>query len=247
MIGKYGTLFPPLVERIFSEESSKKDPVKSAKTRLHQIYGAYFQGNKKASKLLDAQEIEIEKILKLHASTRERLPYISEFYGFIEAHTCAVKSVLDLGCGFNPFAISMMRDGFYKNLHAYYAYDIDLFTKEILNRFFAQIGLPNGANCMDLAVQTPPENVDLALALKLLPVIEAQFPKRGFELYNALNAQFLVISYPLKSLGGREKGMGKNYSAAFERALDEGLLNNFSLVASEKIGNELVYILRGGG
>jgi 16S rRNA (guanine(1405)-N(7))-methyltransferase len=240
-------IYAPLVARIVAEESGKKDPLKAAKTRLHQMFGAYVQGNahKKAAQLLKNEK----EILNLHASTKERLPFAKEFYEFIAAQICAceIKTILDLGCGFNPFAIPIMPRVLTQNLEAYHAYDIDLRTKEILNNFFALHGLPPLAKCADLAAETPRETADIAFMFKLLPVLEAQRASRGFELANSLNANFLVISYPLKSLGGREKGMEKNYSAAFENAIANGLLNNFLTIASKRIGNELVYVNKYAG
>jgi 16S rRNA (guanine(1405)-N(7))-methyltransferase len=251
MSGKYNMLYAPLVERIFAEESGKKDPVKAAKTRLHQLYGAYKQGHthKKAHEALktlgspafDQNDYlpKITKILALHASTKERQPHLAEFYDFIFSHTNPPQSVLDLGCGFNPFALHSMPT---ESLKIYRAYDIDLRLKDLLNQFFALSDLPPAAECADLTTETPPHPADIAFMLKLLPVLEAQKAGRGFELANALNARFLVITYPLKSLGGREKGMEKTYSHAFESAAH--LLPNFRQVACEKIGNELVYILK---
>ncbi|MCL2197931.1 MAG: hypothetical protein FWB80_03310 [Defluviitaleaceae bacterium] len=256
-MAKYDMLYPPLVERVFAENANKRDPIKAAKTQMHQMYGAYLQGktHKKASELLDllganafGQKNKCDTtsgasasshIMELHASTKERLPFVKQFYGFIAKHTASVEMVLDLGCGFNPFALLHMM--FLPK--AYHAYDIDLRTKDLLNQFFKISGLPQTAKCADLAVETPTESVDLALMLKLVPVLEAQKLGRGYELANALNTRFLVISYPLKSLGRREKGMGKNYAASFRYACESGSLNNFSILESEKIGNELVYIL----
>ncbi|MCL2387857.1 MAG: hypothetical protein FWC89_09970 [Defluviitaleaceae bacterium] len=283
---KYDMLYPPLVERIITEERNKKDPIKAAKTRMHQLYGAYVQGNshKKAAALLEGEEAKTineatadtfsaktvpyspyedsanlqgcceadmalfyrkkyETILNLHASTKERLPYLAELYQFIANHTGEAKTIADLGCGFNPFAIPLMPKELTRNLEAYHAYDIDLRTKELLNRFFALRNLPPTAECADLATETPSPAVDIAFLFKLLPVLEAQSAGRGFTLANSINARFLVITYPLKSLGGREKGMAKNYSAAFETAISNGLLNNFKPITSERIGSELVYIL----
>jgi 16S rRNA (guanine(1405)-N(7))-methyltransferase len=251
MSGKYSTLYAPLVERIFAEESGKKDPKKAAKTRLHQLYGAYKQGNthKKAHEALKTLGSpafvkndylpEIAKVLALHASTKERQPHLAEFYNFIFSHTNPPESVLDLGCGFNPFALHFMPT---ESLKIYHAYDIDLRLKNLLNQFFALHNLPPAAECADLTTEIPPHPADIAFMLKLLPVLEAQKTGRGFELANALNARFLVITYPLKSLGGREKGMEKTYSHAFENAAH--LLPNFRQVANAKIGNELVYILK---
>ncbi|MCL2286432.1 MAG: hypothetical protein FWC32_08730 [Firmicutes bacterium] len=247
---KYNMLYPPLVQRIYAEESRKgsKNREKAVKTRLHQMFGAYVQGNahKKAAALL--QELEAGKgineicaaIMALHASTKERLPYMEDFCRFVTTHTGPVETIIDLGCGFNPFSVTYWG---MENLKAYYAYDIDTRTKDLLNRFFAYLCLPPAADCADLAVETPAVKSDLSLMCKLVPVLEAQAPGRGFELARLQNASFLVITYPLKSLGGREKGMGKNYAAQFEKAYAEGALGGFSLAESREVGNELVYVL----
>ncbi|MCL2217969.1 MAG: hypothetical protein FWB91_13260 [Defluviitaleaceae bacterium] len=256
MTAKYSMLYPPLVERILAEEASAKDPLKAAKTRLHQLYGAYVQGNthKKAAALLKATndlseitEETIKAILRLHDSTKERLADLGDFYEFIAAHVCQkasgrVETIMDLGCGFNPFSVPLMPGPLRKSLQSYHAYDIDMRTKDILNRFFSALGLPPGADCADLALATPPEKADVAFLLKLLPVLEAQSPGRGFQLAREINTCFLVITYPLKSLSGREKGMGRNYSAAFERAAADGTMGQ--IIAQKRFGNELVYILR---
>ena len=244
---KYYMLYPPLVERILAEESKKKDPEKAAKTRLHQLFGAYVQGNahKKAAAILKTGPAP-EKILALHASTKERLPTLTEFYSFIAAHTGSPESITDLGCGFNPFSIPLMPVEFVKNLKKYNAYDIDMRTRDLLNGFFLTLGLPSSACCTDLAAETPQVEADITFMFKLLPVLDAQIPGRGYELAGELNTRFLVITYPLKSLGGREKGMERNYSEAFESAEAAGKFGIYKKTAHIRIGNELVYILTSG-
>jgi len=111
------------------------------------------------------------------------------------------------------------------------------------HNFFTQQNLPPAAVCADLIIETPAEKVDLVLMCKLLPVLESQQQGRGFELARQLNAKILVITYPLKSLGGREKGMGKNYAAQFEKAQAEGALGPHKIIDSMEIGNELVYVV----
>ena len=57
--------------------------------------------------------------------------------------------------------------------------------------------------------------VDLALLLKTLPVL-AQVDKTAVpRLLDSLQAHYLLISFPAKSLGGRNKGMVENYEAQF--------------------------------
>ena len=256
---KYSAVYPPLVERLQAEAATKQkkspDIVKAVKTRLHQLYGAYTQDNahKKTASIISALEAESESIiqestvntlLSLHASTKERLPHYASFYDFIYSNTGPVKSILDIGCGYNPFSIPLIPA---TGLETYYAYDIDVKVAGLLNRYFACLNLPQEAKCADLATSTPKEHADLALMCKLIPVLEAQIPGSGFKLARELNARYLLITYPLKSLGGREKGMTKHYTTAFETALAEGELGKFSLIAQQQIGHEMLHILENRG
>ena len=253
---KYGNLHPGLVERICHEEREQKKTDKAAKTRLHQLYGAYIRpnSNKKAKALIKQLtgfasssmprsptfHNHIVDLLGLHSSTSERLPYYSDFYNFILSHTGTVQRVLDLGCGFNPFSLP-----FYPHkLTEYHAVDIDLHTKDLINAFFEIMHLPKYATCEDLVSITPKTDVDLALMLKLFPVLEAKNPGRAYSLANELNTTWLAITFPTKSLGGKKKGMATNYKANFEEAMNKNALSNFKLTAECRIGNELIFILK---
>ena len=250
MTKKYSAVHPPLIERLMEENKAAPDKIKAVKTKLHQLYGAYTQDNahKKANAIITTLESELTDIqsaalqlLALHASTKERLPSYTAFYDFILQHTGQVESIMDIGCGYNPFSIPLIPN---KTLQIYHAYDIDTRTADLINRYFKCLNLPPNAQCTDLAVHTPPQQADLALILKLLPVLEAQAPGSGYKLARSLNTRYLLISYPLKSLGGREKGMTKNYSTAFEKALSDGVLGNVELLNQQQIGNELIYLLK---
>ena len=270
---KYDGLFPPLVERVIHEERFAKNPDKAAKTRLHQIYGAYLQpnSNKKASALVKqlicpiraelaspashepettgnitaqvnitpANEILIQ-LLKLHSSTSERLPYYGDFYDFIFSHTGVAEKILDLGCGFNPFSLPF----FPQKPTEYHTVDISLHTKDLLNTFFEMVQLPKYATCEDLTTFTPTVNVNLALVLKLFPVLEINNPGRAYNLTNELNTTWLVVTFPTKSLGGRKKGMTANYRTSFFVEMNKNALSNFDVAAETVIGNELVFILK---
>jgi len=273
MTKKYAAVHPPLITRLQAEaeKSHKKSPdaIKAVKTKLHMLYGAYTQNNahKKAAAIISALEesIQVKKanalegvacslatellesygcvaktLLSLHASTSERLPHYTEFYDFMLKHTGPVGSVLDVGCGYNPFSIPLIPGDIPQ---AYYAYDIDTKVAELLNRFFKQFGLPQQAKCADLASFIPQEQADIGLLCKLLPVLEAQITGSGFALASGLNVCHLLITYPLKSLGGREKGMAKHYTESFEAALAEGKLGKFSPVAKDIIGDEMLFLL----
>lgn len=261
--------YGPLLERVAAEENAKykteRERVKAVKRRLHALHGAYLNesAHKKVAALLEGLCAECENssgegdadtatgddgsarlihtaetILRLHASTRERLPYISDLYDYIFRQAGEVRTILDIGCGYNPFSIPWMP----RKPEAYHACDIDLRAAGLINRFLTATGLPQTAFLLDAVAETPAQTADVALLFKLLPVLEAQRKGRGFALLTQINVRCAAVTYPLKSLSGREKGMGAHYAKIFEDALD-GALSPYTLAGKETIGNELVYIL----
>jgi len=247
MTKKYAGVYPPLIQRIQAEEEHKgsKHAPKAVKTKLHQLYGAYTQDNahKKALALLSDMENGIDvthQLLSLHASTKERLGHYHEFYDFILNHTGPIESIMDIGCGYNPFSVNLIQAA----IKAYHAYDIDVRVADMLNRYFTILGLQPLAKCADLAVDFPEAQTDLALMCKLIPVLEAQAQGSGFRLARNLRVRYLLITYPLKSLGGREKGMAKHYATTFEKALTNGELGHLAPIAQKQIGRELLYLLK---
>lgn len=236
---KYSGLYEPLLRRICEEEYLKynkhKEAVKAIKDTLHGMFGAYISADifKKANKLLDARETE--KILQLHASTKERYKYLADFYKFIFGITGQAESILDIGCGFNPFTLGY----FPKPPARYYALDIDHRIADINNRYFSQLGLPSLASCLDATTETSKECADVAFLFKLLPLIERQSKGRAITLLKSIKAKHIVVTYPTKSLTGKKKGMTTFYAAAFEEIIN----NSFKILAKEIIGDELIYII----
>jgi 16S rRNA (guanine(1405)-N(7))-methyltransferase len=82
---------------------------------------------------------------------------------------------------------------------------------EFVGRFLGLAGVAGRAWVCDLATQPPSEQADLALALKLLPVLEQIERGAGLRLLQALDAPFVLVSFPAQSLGGRGKGMPDHY------------------------------------
>ena len=65
-------------------------------------------------------------------------------------------------------------------------------------------------------------------------------PKASKRLLESIQANHFLISYPSKSLGGREKGMKQTYAQHFAR-LVEG--ENFSSIQHFEFPNETVYLI----
>ena len=82
-----------------------------------------------------------------HASTRERLSILDEFYPTLFGDLPPVNSVLDLACGLNPLALPWM--GLAPDA-VYHACDIYADQVELINRWFAIAGQSGEAFLCDL-------------------------------------------------------------------------------------------------
>lgn len=249
---KYRALCEDTVRRVASHEMTKHGTVKAAikatKGRLHQVYGA-FEGEidyDAAFKRLEAayrtgSEAEIKRtcreILDVHSSTRERLPILDRFHTAIFEVTGQPSSLLDLGCGLHPLALPWM------DLPAqtrYIALDIDGDRVRFLNRCLAVAGLEPLARCQDVLAQPPDDAADVALLLKLGPTLERQEKGATSRLITRLGTRFAVVSFAVKSLGGRDKGMTDHYQRQFL-----GMVEDQKWPVEELIlETELVYVVK---
>lgn len=229
---KYSTVCTPLIQRIATTELAKypkrKDAIKSTKNKLHQVAGAYLNAQMpyaawlaqlRAAPDAAARRTVAQTIMASHASTRERLPILAEFYAEIFDIIGPVRSVLDVACGLNPLAAPQMP---LPPAATYTA--IDVFTDMMA---FLGEALPiGGVNAVCLAddiVQTLPAGpFDVAFVLKTLPCLEQTDKSIGPTLFRRLQARWIVVSFPNQSLGGRTKGMAAHYDAHFT-AMMEGL------------------------
>jgi 16S rRNA (guanine(1405)-N(7))-methyltransferase len=231
--------------RELAAHRSFKDAVKATRNKLHQTAGAFLgdrpRYNQWLAELSEAQSAKrqapsaeqragagaehsrlrphasalaraCERVMLHHASTRERLPILEAFYRTLFASLPPVTSVLDLACGLNPLAMPWMP---LAAGAAYYACDLYGDQVDFLNQFFALAGVPGEAFVCDLVAGAPQQRADVALALKLLPVLEQRAKGTALALLRAVNAPHIVVSFPTQSLGGRGKGMAANYAAWF--------------------------------
>jgi 16S rRNA (guanine(1405)-N(7))-methyltransferase len=125
--------------------------------------------------------------------------------------------VLDLACGLNPLALPWMR---LAPGATYYACDIYSDMIDFVGAMLALAGVERRAFVHDLAAGAPPVRADLALALKLLPTIEQIERGAGLRLLQSIDAPHIVVSFPARSLGGRNKGMAANYERDFRALVD---------------------------
>jgi len=246
---KYAAVSDATITRVCLETipkyKKKTEIIKAVKNELHIIHGAFFPEGCHASALSIINNSEqcgkelSRELMALHPSTKERLNVIERFCEFLHPYTENAQSIIDIGCGFNPCAFPFIHTK--ANVH-YIAIDVDSLTLNVIRAYGEREGANVNAVLADVAVEVPTISVDVAFAFKLLPVLEHQKKGLGFELLWALKSRFIVVTYPIKSLSGKEKGMAKYYSEKFEVNLPEGI----DILEKEVIGNELVYVVGKG-
>ncbi|MEX1021393.1 MAG: hypothetical protein WDZ49_17160 [Litorilinea sp.] len=226
---KYAGLDPTLVEGVLARELAKgrhgKAALKAAKTKLHQITSVYqtdeldqvaWLAEYGAQPDADARRDLCHAAMRAHASTRERLPILSEFYATLLVDLPAAPRVLDLACGFNPLALAWMP---LPPGYRYWACDIDRDQIAFLNAWFAAAQLPATARLHDLIhgdhTDLPP--ADVVLLLKTIPCLEQVDSQIGACLLADLRCQVAFVSFPTRSLGGRSRGMSAHYGEHFHQ------------------------------
>lgn len=238
---KYAAISPELIRRVGLRElvarRGMKDAVKATKNKLHQVAGAFLDARPPYAAWLDLLRDSIDReahstlstqnstfqaacleIMRHHASTRERLPILAPLYGAIFERLLPVTSVLDLACGMNPLATPWMplAPG-----ARYYACDLYADMAEFLNGFFALAGIDGSAWACDLLTEPPEQPADLALVLKALPTLDQLAKDAGRALLRQINARHMLVSFPARSLGGRDKQMAEHYEARFAALASE--------------------------
>jgi len=250
---KYKHVCKELITYIGAQELSKrrngKEALKATKNKLHQIGSAYLDSrvhyeswlNELRMAALSANRDNLlhgcTRIMNHHASTRERLPILEQFYSEIFTYLPPIRSVLDIACGLHPLAIPWMplpEDA------EYYACDIYQDMMDFLHKWMVIINMQGRTQVCDVIQQCPNYKVDLAFVLKTIPCLEQVDKSAGSRLLHTINADHLVVSFPVHSLGGKRKGMVEHYETHFRE-----------LVANEKweikkleFSSELVFVVR---
>jgi 16S rRNA (guanine(1405)-N(7))-methyltransferase len=228
---KYREVAPALVRSIAARElglrRSPRDALQATRNKLHQVAAAYFVARPPYTRWLaeltaaqaageQALRAACRAMLRAHASTRERLPILDAFYAETLAPLGPLHAVLDLACGLNPLTLPWMPlapDA------AYYAYDIYSDLARFLGAFLQLTGHAGRAEAVDVLhlAELPP--VELALLLKALPCLEQEERDAAERLLESIPARHLLVSFPVHSLGGKDKHMLANYEARFRALL----------------------------
>ncbi len=228
---KYRAICADFVRRIAALELGKgrsfREAVKAYKRKLHQVAGAYLDMGVHYPEWLEelrraAQRGKEElrnacaRIMGHHASTRERLPILDQFYAVTLAGLPPVRTVVDVGCGLHPLAIPWMplAEG-----AVYYAYDVYEDMTAFLEEFMALVPVQGRAEALDV-LDFSPGRADVAFFLKMVSCLEQVDKEAGRRLLAAIPADYVIVSFPVHSLGGRGKGMRATYETHFRRLVE---------------------------
>lgn len=235
--------------RELTKERRLKEAIKATKNKLHQIGGAYFETKINYSKALEELKLSLEsgnrnafletckKLMQVHSSTRERLKIIEEFYSTILDDIQPIHVILDIACGFNPLSIPWMP---LDDSLEYYAYDIYGDLIQFIKKFISIINIDGDAEVCDITQFPPNRNADLALILKTIPCIEQIDKSVSLRLLNSIKAHHLLVSFPIQSLGGRDKGMAVNYETRFSELISDKMTWS---VKRFEFSNEIAFLI----
>lgn len=258
---KTARLHPDFLRRIAARawdgNHLRAPALKAAKRKIHQVHGAYLGDPRmiaRASELLaraertsaEGMRAVCRRILALHASSRERLPVMGKVYEKLWSLTGPPRHVLDVACGLNPFSLPWMQ---LPAGAAYTAIDVDCALIDLAAEFLRHWGADpvaggtrsfhHSARCCDV-VTTPPEAAaNVAFFLKSYPCFEQQGKDIGLEVVAKLRADWIVVSFPARSLGGRRVGMERHYSKQADRLLAQ----LGSRAESFALGHETYYVI----
>ncbi len=200
-----------LLEREMGQQRNAKEALKAARQKLHNIVAPYLGDPDYAAAGRDleaafasrdgeAVKAACARILATHASTRERLSILDEFYPRIFEAVGKPASILDVACGLNPLTFPWM--GLPAATH-YYAYDIHGPRVAFLNHFFELAGLAPLAAARDVLVHPPEEEADVAFLFNEAHRFEQRQRGCNLPLWDALRVRTLCVSLPTHSLNGR--------------------------------------------
>jgi 16S rRNA (guanine(1405)-N(7))-methyltransferase len=225
---KYKPISQNFIRRLCKQAIDKglsgKSAVKAVRNKLHQVGRAYFRGDIPYQEMSDSlsklpQEITSDQVKKMcvnmmqrHSSTAERVPILEDFYATCLTSIMPIHSVLDLACGLNPLAIPWMplAEDF-----VYHACDIFEDMLSFLNTFFHKFSINGRANACDLFGGVPQKQTQVSFLLKSIPCLEQVDKTATRKIISDIPSKHILISFPIRSLGGQKKGMHSFYREHF--------------------------------
>ena len=177
-------------------------------------------------------------IMMSHLSSKERMPYYKEVYEKIFRTTGNPKSIIDLGCGFNPLSIEYM--GYFPK--KYLALDINSNDLAIIQEYFNQKKINGSVKVFDatnLENYDFVEKFDLCFAFKVFEILEKTKSHRlTEEIVKKIPSETIIASFSTKTLSNAPN---KRKRRVWFEVMSKRL--GYS-IESFSIPNEIFYILK---
>lgn len=203
-------LLRDVIIRALARYEKPAQAMAAARRVLHQVVAPYLGDpdytwalqalEASANKGLDAVRQVCLELLRSHASTRERLPFLETFFQRLFEITGTPSTVLDLACGLNPLAWPWMG---LPPTTRYLAFDIHRPRVALINAFFQRLGIEGEAFHQDILVQPPQTPAEVAFFFKEIHRFEERQPGCARPFLEAIPARWVMISLPTRSLSQR--------------------------------------------
>jgi 16S rRNA (guanine(1405)-N(7))-methyltransferase len=214
---KYKYIYEPTVRRVVEklvDRYSPKELEKNVKRELHRIWGSFLSRPdfdklfEKVRDRVDSGEDKLQVIndlLLLQSSTKERREILDTFYSEIFKITGVPNKITECGCGINPLTYPWINNNI-----EYIGYDVDRELIDFLNKVFKLFSFNGECRLGDVLLMDF-EVSDITFLFKLLPLLE----KQELSVLDSISSEFIVVSYPIYSISGKDIGMLDNYRDSF--------------------------------
>lgn len=216
---------------------------KTIRKNLRKAYGMFQRDLIDREQLLndvkDLKDVEgHNRILQTHQSTAERMQYYPGIYKKIFAMTGLPESILDLGCGLNPFSYPWLGCE-----PSYYASDISPEDTRFIEEYFEKMDIDgeatpanlNNVDKEDILAVFP--HVDVCFLFKVLDSVVTK-PSSSEKLVEAIDSDWIVASFSTVTLSG--KPMTKKRRLWIEK-MSERLGYQVQMFETQ---NEIFYVIR---
>lgn len=230
----------------FKRTKEREELLKKIRAELREVYGAFIleDYNKRAS-LLELLKREPsreahDRILELHQSTKERLPYYDYAYRKIFETTGIPRRIVDLACGLNPVSYPYMAK---LGCRAeYLACDISDEDMRFIEEYFKARNIKGAAARVDLIkddVSGLTTGFDICFLFKALDTLEAAKRNISRSIMKNISSSYIVVSFATKSIGGK-KSIRNERRSWFDKLVKK---NGWDCSLFE-LPNEIFYIIK---
>jgi|WetSurMetagenome_2_1015567.scaffolds.fasta_scaffold10234_5 16S rRNA (guanine(1405)-N(7))-methyltransferase len=140
------------------------------------------------------------KMLNSHASTRERVEILPDFYPRIFEVTGIPKSIHDLASGLNPFSLPWMN---LEKTARYSAFDLNKPRVDLVRKFLVLSGRDPLGFHRDILLDPPEEVADVAFLFKEAHRMEQRQRGSTRKLIQSIKVTWFLLSLPPSSLQGK--------------------------------------------